>query len=200
MTTDLRERILDNALDLMAERGAAGTSMRQLAKACDVHVAALYHYFESKDALLTAVIAERNYTGRMAEPLAIDRSAPARDRLAALFGQMWNGALDEEAVWRLLLGEGIRSEPAALPVGRSLIDALRPGVTSWIAEWLPEVAHPAEAADVILGQMFFGFLRYMFEPGLDTHRFEAEAVAVLATVLLEDLSVPQGPRPAPASG
>ncbi|MGZ4677784.1 MAG: helix-turn-helix domain-containing protein, partial [Acidimicrobiia bacterium] len=47
-----RDRILDTALDLMAEHGASATSMRQLATACNLNVAALYHYFPSKAELL----------------------------------------------------------------------------------------------------------------------------------------------------
>ena len=54
-----RDHILDTALRLMSERGAKGMTMRQLASACDLQVAAIYHYFESKDALLAAVVAER---------------------------------------------------------------------------------------------------------------------------------------------
>ena len=58
-TTDTRpnqrEHILDVALKLMSERGAAGMSMRQLASACGVQVAAIYHYFESKDAIYDAM-------------------------------------------------------------------------------------------------------------------------------------------------
>ena len=142
--------------------------MRQLAKACDVQVAALYHYFDSKDALLSAVIAERNYGGRMAEPLDLDRSAPPEQRLRGVFRAMWDGAIEEEAVWRLLLGEGIRSEPAALPVGQALLDAIGPGVTGWLADWVPELDDPAAAADVLLGLMFLGFLRHMFEPATST--------------------------------
>ena len=45
-TTDTRpnqrEHILDVALKLMSERGAAGMSMRQLASACGVQVAAMF--------------------------------------------------------------------------------------------------------------------------------------------------------------
>ena len=47
-----RERILDAALLLMSDRGAGSTSMRQLAKACDLNVASIYHYFPSKADLL----------------------------------------------------------------------------------------------------------------------------------------------------
>src|SRR4051812_26722313 len=54
-----REHILDVTLQLMSEQGAGRTSMRQLAAACGLNVAAIYHYFPSKDALLAAVIDER---------------------------------------------------------------------------------------------------------------------------------------------
>ena len=162
----------------MSEQGSAATSMRQLANACGVRVAALYHYFESKDALLAAVIAERNYTGRLAAPIDVDRGAPLADRLGAVFDVIWSGALDEEAVWRLLLGEGIRSEPAALPVGRDLLGTVRPGVAAYLREFVPELASPDLAADVLIGQMFFGFIRHFFEPDLDPGAIGADCRSV----------------------
>ena len=51
-----RGHILDVTLRIMSDQGAAKTSMRQLARECGINVATLYHYFESKDALLAAVI------------------------------------------------------------------------------------------------------------------------------------------------
>jgi AcrR family transcriptional regulator len=167
MTTSVRERILDAALNLMGERGAAGTSMRQLAQACDVQVAALYHYFESKEALLAAVIAERNYAARLADPPPLDRSASPSERVRSLFDMLWRGALEEEPVLRLLLGEAIRSEPAALPVGRDLLDALTPGVASWLNDWVPEVSHPDLLAQLIVGQLFLTFIDHLFDPDAD---------------------------------
>ena len=59
-----RERILDEALRLMSAEGSAAMSMRQLALACGVQVAAIYHYFPSKDALLQSVFEERRYDTR----------------------------------------------------------------------------------------------------------------------------------------
>ena len=52
-----RTRILDAALALMSEQGSAGASMRQLAAACDLNVATIYHYFPSKADLLRSVMA-----------------------------------------------------------------------------------------------------------------------------------------------
>lgn len=184
MPTELRERILDEALTLMAERGAAATSMRQLAEACGVRVAALYHYFDSKEALLAAVIAERNYGRRIAEPLALAASGSASERLRGLFGQMWNGAIEEEAVWRLLLGEGIHGEPAAIPVGRELLATVMPGVAALVREWVPEIVDPDDAAAILFGQMLLGFTRHMFEPEVDTDELGERIAATLVRVLL----------------
>lgn len=168
----------------MAERGSAGTSMRRLADACGVRVAALYHYFESKDALLAAVIEERNYGRRIAEPLPLQPDATATERLASVFRQMWDGALEEEAVWRLLLGEGIRGEPSALPVGRDLLATVVPGVAAFVRDAVPEISDPDAAAEVLLGQMFLGFIRHMFEPDADPRGIGDEIAGRLADLLL----------------
>ena len=75
-TRSRRDDILDVALDLMSEHGAAATSMRSLATACNVNVAALYHYFPSKADLLRSVIEERRYALRLQDVPAIDVSLP----------------------------------------------------------------------------------------------------------------------------
>ena len=51
-----RRRILDAATALFAERGYESTGMRELAAAVDMSPPALYHYFESKEALMDALI------------------------------------------------------------------------------------------------------------------------------------------------
>ena len=51
-----RQRILEIALPLFAERGYAGTSIRMLATAADVNVATLAYHFTDKDGLYNAVI------------------------------------------------------------------------------------------------------------------------------------------------
>ena len=50
-----RQEILDRAIDVFAQRGAEGTSLRQIAKAIGVSHAALLHYFDSLEQLLVAV-------------------------------------------------------------------------------------------------------------------------------------------------
>jgi AcrR family transcriptional regulator len=55
-TVDTRARILEVALELVSERGFAGTSIRGLAERLDLTVAAIYYYFRSKDDLLDALV------------------------------------------------------------------------------------------------------------------------------------------------
>ena len=70
---DRRTDILDKTLDLMAQEGAHGTSMRTVAAAAGINVATLYHYFPSKQELLYAAIAHRGAGGfEFGLPLGIE--------------------------------------------------------------------------------------------------------------------------------
>ena len=58
------KKILGKARALFAEKGYSSTSMADIAEACEVQKATLYHYFDSKEALLFGIlechIAEEN--------------------------------------------------------------------------------------------------------------------------------------------
>ncbi len=155
-TADPRTRILDSALALMSDQGFAATSMRQLAAACDLNVATLYHYFPSKADLLRSVIRERRYGERLAaDAPCLDLSTPPRDRLAGLLEWLWANALDEEAVWRLLIGEAVRGEQAAASSTGEVVDALAIALEQWLTEGFPELPGDRRAvARVIRGQVF----------------------------------------------
>ena len=56
--TDTRERLLTVAAELFAERGYAGTSIRDIADRLGVTKAALYYHFTSKAEILHALVAE----------------------------------------------------------------------------------------------------------------------------------------------
>lgn len=54
---DGRRRILEAAAELFQVRGYAETSIRTIADAVDMRAASIYHHFDSKDALLTEILA-----------------------------------------------------------------------------------------------------------------------------------------------
>jgi len=51
-----REQLLETALTLVSEHGVAGASLRKLAAELGISQPSLYHYFPSKDALVSAVV------------------------------------------------------------------------------------------------------------------------------------------------
>jgi AcrR family transcriptional regulator len=154
-TAGQRGRILDAALGLVSELGGAGTSMRRLAAACGLNVATIYHYFPSKADLLRALIEERRYGERMAaeDPPADPGLAPA-PRFVALFGWLADRTLGEEAILRLLLGEGLHGNPTARQSARALVDTLDPALAAWLADGFPELTvPPAVAARLVRGAL-----------------------------------------------
>jgi len=54
-----KERILDTAERLFAERGYSATSLRAIIAAADVNLASIHYHFDSKEALLEAVFLRR---------------------------------------------------------------------------------------------------------------------------------------------
>ena len=164
----------------MAEHGCSAMSMRQLATACGLNVAAIYHYFESKDALLAAVIEERRYANRIAESLDVDRGLPLIERVSQIFCLIWQGANEEGDVFRLLLGECMRGEPAVMDVTGQVFTVFRDGIQAWIADIAPELQHPAEVADLMVGQLFACFVRHQIWPDLDPVVIGKSAAQALA--------------------
>ena len=51
-----RDRILTAAAGVFAERGVAGASMAEVAKACDISKGNIYHYYDSKLAMLFDIL------------------------------------------------------------------------------------------------------------------------------------------------
>lgn len=159
MTVDApqRERILGIALRLMAEHGVHAMSMRQLASECGLNAATIYHYFPSKHALLEQVISMRRYDDLLGQDFGIDASLPAAQRLEALVMAIWDGMLGEDEMWRLLLGESLRGDPAVLTVAADLSARFEAALISWITALFPGDGRSAETSARVLRGLVFGF-------------------------------------------
>ncbi len=113
---DTRGAILAAGLDLFAERGFHGTSIRDIAKAVAISEASLYHHFASKELLLDAVLFEPDAHGRpaIAPPIPPPLQADTLAELAHWLDQMLQLVLDrfadpnEVKRFRILLSDGLR--------------------------------------------------------------------------------------------
>jgi AcrR family transcriptional regulator len=101
MADDLRERVLEASVQLLAEQGLTGLSMREVARRAGVSHQAPYHYFEDKAAIVAALV-ERGFT-RLAERMeaALGEGAPTRslERVGRAYVAF---ALDEPVYFRLM--------------------------------------------------------------------------------------------------
>ena len=106
-----RQAILDAALDLFAEKGFFGTSLRDVAAAVGVRESALYNYFAGKDALFEALLVDHQHS--KAARLAPLTDGPITD-VRGLLVQMATDSLAgftqprEEKLFRILMSDGIR--------------------------------------------------------------------------------------------
>ena len=106
-----RQAILDAALDLFAEKGYFGTSLRDVATAVGVRESALYNYFAGKDALFDALLTAHQHSKM--ERMAPIAEAPIADG-RALLEQFALASLEafeeprEQKLHRILMSDGIR--------------------------------------------------------------------------------------------
>jgi AcrR family transcriptional regulator len=106
-----RQAILDAALELFADKGFFGTSLRDVASAVGVRESALYNYFKSKEALFDALLTAHEHT--RSERMAALADGPISDATALLERLALSNLeafvdIREQRLFRLLMSDGIR--------------------------------------------------------------------------------------------
>jgi AcrR family transcriptional regulator len=84
--TERRNRILDAAERIIIARGYEQMSVQELLEDLRISKGAFYHYFDSKHALLEALVERRfEQAQRLLEPIVADPKRPALEKLRAVF-------------------------------------------------------------------------------------------------------------------
>lgn len=157
---DQRATILAHAARLFARQGYAATSMNQVADACGLSKAALYHYFRDKYALLTH-IAETHVRLLLAVTQEVEAACPQpQQRLQALierFVQEYASAQDAHRV----LTEDVRFLDAP---DRDRILGIEREVVAHFAQAISAVRPElrASALDKPLSMLLFGMINWLF--------------------------------------
>lgn len=198
-----REAILQQAAALFARSGYPATSMNQVAEACGLSKATLYHYYRDKDAMLVA-IAEGHVTRLQALVDEVGALALAPEaRLRRLIQRIVAEYADAQNAHRVLT-EDVRFLPAGdrqrvLDMERAVVA----GFAQAVGALQPGLAQAALAKPVTM--LLFGMINWMFtwvRPGgaLD-HDALAPMVADLFLGGLPALAAahPAGARPPAAT-
>lgn len=104
-----RERILDAATEIAAERGYEGTSIALVSAKCGLPASSIYWHFKNKDDLIAAVI-ERSFAGWLNAWQLPDEGNP-RDRLVGMAMQIAKALLDSPDFIRLGLMLALERRP-----------------------------------------------------------------------------------------
>jgi AcrR family transcriptional regulator len=94
------------ALEQLAEGGPAGLSLRAVARAVGMTVQSLYHYFDSREALLTALVIDghRALAAAVMDAADASRGRPHAERLFAASNAYRHWALANRPAFLLLYG------------------------------------------------------------------------------------------------
>jgi len=104
-----RERILDAATEIAAERGYEGTSIALVSKKCGLPASSIYWHFKDKDDLIAAVI-ERSFASWLAAWQFPDEG-DAPDRMKGMATQIAKALLDSPDFIRLGLMLALERRP-----------------------------------------------------------------------------------------
>ena len=183
---DQRQAILDQAAQLFAHHGYPGTTMNQVADACGLSKATLYHYFRDKYSMLVS-IADGHVSRLQALVQApASKAAPPRQQFEELIRRIVAAYADAEHAHRVLT-EDVRflesqdqarvldKERQVVAVFARAVAAIRPeldeaglakpltmllfGMINWMFTWMkPDGALTHEAMAPIVADLFLGGL------------------------------------------
>lgn len=101
-----REQLLSAALELFCEHGYAATSTRRIAEVAGVTEGLVFHYFESKDALLFALMERQTtFAGRILALVTGPQRGSARSLFSAIAAGFAEVSSDEAALIGFLAAE-----------------------------------------------------------------------------------------------
>src|SRR5690606_20369290 len=99
---DRRATILDAALHCFVERGFYGTTIPEIAARAKIAAGTIYHYFDSKDALVNALY--RHWKGLVAQRVfaTFPQAAPSREQFRTMWHEMVAFATAEPAAFAFI--------------------------------------------------------------------------------------------------
>jgi len=120
---NLRNRILDSAKRMLAEKGYQGLTVREVAEECGIASGTVYNYFKSKEMLVATIIGNSWITTLTETDKAISKAKTVSEGLFSVFDGLESFCLLYRDLWKEYGGEN--SEDVLNPQRHSwLVDAL----------------------------------------------------------------------------
>src|SRR5215471_12653057 len=161
-----RDRLIDSARYLFWERGFAGTSMADLLAHAGVNSGSFYHFFESKEALLRAVLEGYLYALR---PMVVDPAFATTEepvaRIFAILAGYRERILSTDCKYGCPLGRlALEIDPENRPAHKLIAENFRGWIgavrecVELIKDRLPESTDPEALSTYVLAVMEGGVM------------------------------------------
>jgi len=173
-----RERLLETATELFAEKGYAGASVREIVEKAGVSKPVLYYYFKSKEGLFYAILewavdVQQNILNEIFEA-----KGTVLERFIFLYRRVHGGIQQYKSLYIMIHGL-IYGPPEGVPeydfasFQRNMLDAVKRIYTEGLPSGEIRKADAEEVAFLVLGLMDFSLNMDMILPELaDSQRPE----------------------------
>jgi len=189
-----RERVIQVALEVFAEKGVHGATMVEIAKRAGVTGGALYRYFESKEDIFQAVVEQ--HSGAFAALDMVRGLMPELEPKTAfkfLCQGMFLYFYTELDFMRLIVGESLKNPDVSSSFLDTMLLPARDFTRECIDLWqqkglLCEDVDPDIATSAFLGMVGFFMVEQAFFSGPESTGFNADELAErFSTMFLEGI-------------
>jgi TetR/AcrR family transcriptional regulator, repressor of fatR-cypB operon len=155
---------MDAALACFVERGFHGTAIPQIAKRAGIAAGTIYHYFDSKEALVNALY--RTWKGAVAQRVftAFPQAAPARQQFRVMWTEIVRFAREAPQAFAFIELHNHSSylDAESLAIDRTLKDFARAMVQGAQAQGLLKPLDGTVMMELVFGA-FIGMMRAEWE-------------------------------------
>jgi AcrR family transcriptional regulator len=165
---DRRESIMDAALACFVERGFYGTAIPQIAEKADVAAGTIYHYFESKEALVNALYRSWKQTVAQRVFTAFPHEGPVREQFRVMWHEMIAFAMDQPLAFAFIELHNHASylDDESRAIDRNLKDFARGVIQLAQAQGLLKQLDASVLMELVFGA-FVGMMRAHYEKRIE---------------------------------
>ena len=155
-----RERLLETAADLFAEKGYAGTYVREIVEKAGVSKPVLYYYFQSKEGLFYAILEWASDVQQNVLNEIFEASGTVIDRFVYLYRRVYEGIQQYQSLYKMIHGL-IYGPPQGAPeydyasYQRHMFDAVKRIYDDGVSKGEIRKADAEEVAFLVLSLMDF---------------------------------------------
>ena len=184
MSVPTRQRLLETALEVFAEQGTDGGSMREIARRAGVNVATAYHHFGSKREMFLAIFKELGFLDMPYDASWVQESTDPHVIVESLCMGAWTLMSSGADVLRLALTEAMKGDAEV----RSVFDEWRVQGDRYLEEVLVRSGLGSgpvatRRAWVLRSVIWATFISQLIEGRFDAVELQARARDTAATLL-----------------